>query len=129
MGQCDVCKDWNCVVEEITESKSCTDNIYVPDNFFETIPDTGKTKPDATRHETAMKEINRVLGGGFVDGSVILLGGNPGIGKSTLLMQLLSQIQGIDHYIYISAEESTKQVSMRAQRLKVTNYDVRIASS
>ena len=129
MGQCDVCKDWNCVVEEITENKPSTDSISVPENFFETIPYIINDTPDATRHETEMKEINRVLGGGLVDGSVILLGGNPGIGKSTLLMQLLSKIRGIEHYIYISAEESTKQVSMRAQRLKVTNEALRIASS
>ncbi|MBQ3946170.1 MAG: DNA repair protein RadA [Alphaproteobacteria bacterium] len=129
MGQCDICKGWNCVEEELQNSHSASTQTIVPEHFFEKISESYKQHTTTSRHETEMGEINRVLGGGFVDGSVILLGGNPGIGKSTLLMQLLSEIRGIEHYIYISAEESTKQVSMRAQRLKVTNDNLRIASS
>jgi DNA repair protein RadA/Sms len=70
-----------------------------------------------------------VLGGGLVSGSVVLLGGPPGIGKSTLLLQLLSDISDIKDYVYISAEESTKQVMMRARRLEISNQNLRIASS
>jgi DNA repair protein RadA/Sms len=70
-----------------------------------------------------------VLGGGFVDGSVVLLGGPPGIGKSTILLQILSTICGLDHFVYISAEESVKQVSLRAQRLGIANPNLKIAAA
>lgn len=132
MGQCDVCKAWNCVVEEVISSdQKPKQSISVPDDFFISLCDevSGENLHVSNRHKTTLNELNRVLGGGLVDGSVVLLGGPPGIGKSTLLLQIFSEISGINNYIYISAEESVSQVLMRAKRLNVGNSDVKIASS
>ena len=134
MGQCDVCKNWNCVVEEIVDSSNLSKkDVSVPDDFFTNFSESGKNSSISAqfsqRHITKLKELNRVLGGGFVDGSVVLLGGPPGIGKSTLLLQILSELSGIENYVYISAEESVSQVMMRAKRLNVQNPDLKIAST
>ncbi|MBQ7524459.1 MAG: DNA repair protein RadA [Alphaproteobacteria bacterium] len=131
MGQCDVCKSWNCVVEEVAERNTSALSVKVPDNFFVGIEDASNFQSAnvAKRHKTRFKELDRVLGGGFVDGSVVLLGGAPGIGKSTLLLQILSEISGINDCVYISAEESVSQVMMRAKRLGVQNSGLRLAAS
>lgn len=130
MGQCDVCKAWNSIVEELI-SKSADRNSVTADDFFKdmgTIEDSAD--PIGNRHITAINELNRVLGGGLVDGSVILVGGPPGIGKSTLLLQLLlTGISGIENYIYISAEESISQVRLRARRIAGTNEALKLAST
>lgn len=130
MGQCDICKAWNSVVEEVV-AKGSDKNTVVPDNFFKDIEIAEKqTDFVENRHITGINELNRVLGGGFVDGSVILVGGPPGIGKSTLLLQmLLEEITGIDNYIYVSAEESVSQVSLRARRIGGENGSLKLASS
>lgn len=131
LGQCEVCKSWNCIVEELsTEIKKA--NTKIPDDFFVNLLDNRNNidiQNLEQRHKTHLNELNRVLGGGFVDGSVVLLGGSPGIGKSTLLLQILSEISGIENYIYVSAEESVNQVMLRAKRLDVQNPELKIASS
>ena len=131
MGQCDICRAWNCVVEEVVSESIQQKPTSIPENFFATLSDEVKHDDysSSKRHKTSLTELNRVLGGGFVDGSVVLLGGPPGIGKSTLLLQILSEISGIENYIYISAEESISQVMMRAKRLNVGNDELKIASS
>ncbi len=129
MGQCDVCKSWNCLVEELVEKAPKDSSAQVPDDFFMNITERADVAAPTSRYMTSLQELNRVLGGGFVSGSVVLLGGNPGIGKSTLLLQILAEISGIDNYIYISAEESTKQVMLRANRLSITNPKLMIAST
>ena len=132
MGQCDICKAWNCVVEEVVSSDSKPkQSISIPDDFFISLCDevSSENLHVSNRHKTTLNELNRVLGGGLVDGSVVLLGGPPGIGKSTLLLQIFSEISELNNYIYISAEESVSQVLMRAKRLNVGNSDVKIASS
>lgn len=129
MGQCDVCKSWNCLVEELVEKAPKDSSAQVPDDFFINITERADITVPTSRYMTSLQELNRVLGGGFVSGSVVLLGGNPGIGKSTLLLQILAEISGIDNYIYISAEESTKQVMLRANRLSITNPKLMIASA
>ncbi len=129
MGQCDICKSWNSVVEELVQKGSSKTSI--PDNFFHNITsDEDPVENCENRYQTSISELNRVLGGGFVQGSVILVGGAPGIGKSTLLLQtLLNSIDGIRNYIYISAEESVSQVSLRAKRLGLSNNSLKIANS
>ena len=130
MGQCDICKAWNSVVEELDSKPKNVEDVAIPDDFFVNISDEPTlTSNISKRYETNLRELNRVLGGGFVSGSVVLLGGPPGIGKSTLLLQILSDITGIENAVYISAEESTNQVMMRAKRLNVQNQDLKIASS
>lgn len=131
MGQCDVCKAWNSIVEEVVQ-KGDSKPASIPDDFFKIVDyKEDDTLSNQDRHVTQINELNRVLGGGFIDGSVILVGGPPGIGKSTLLLQmLLSKISNIKNYIYISAEESVGQVSIRAKRLnKESNESLRLASS
>ena len=81
------------------------------------------------RFTSALGELDRVLGGGLVQGSVILLGGDPGIGKSTLLLQCLTQVSQQQAALYVTGEESPQQVSLRAQRLKLPNQHLKLLSS
>lgn len=79
-----------------------------------------------TRLETGMTEVDRVLGGGLVLGSVVLIGGDPGIGKSTLLLQMLSRLGEDARVLYVTGEESAEQVALRAHRLGATSGRVRL---
>ncbi|NAS31214.1 DNA repair protein RadA [Flavobacteriaceae bacterium R38] len=119
LGQCTACKEWNTIVEEIVqkEEKSSWKN--------ETSPAKRTSKPllvneiDTTqevRLDTKDAEFNRVLGGGIVPGSLTLLGGEPGIGKSTLLLQISLKLPY--KTLYVSGEESQKQIKMRAERIQ-----------
>ncbi len=81
---------------------------------------------DVPRRPTGIGEFDRVLGGGLVDGGVILIGGDPGIGKSTLLLQALSAISGLASVLYVSGEESPQQIAMRARRLSLDTHDVKL---
>jgi DNA repair protein RadA/Sms len=133
MGQCDECKGWNCVIEEVVAASSLR-AISPPEelaDFFYSLDESSglEQRKTANRYETHLAELNRVLGGGLVGGSVILLGGPPGIGKSTLLLQILANIEEIENFIYISAEESINQVLLRANRLKISNSNLKIAST
>lgn len=128
VGQCDVCKEWNSVIEEMPGSPELVDAKVMSENFFTTLS-ANTEQFVATRHKTSLSEFNRVLGGGLVDGSVILLGGAPGIGKSTLLLQTVADIETLNDFVYISAEESVGQVLIRAQRLSIVNPRLKIASS
>ena len=76
------------------------------------------------RVSTGVAELDRVLGGGMVKGSLILLGGEPGIGKSTLILQICDKVQGEGKVLYISGEESAEQIKIRADRLKINNNDI-----
>ena len=115
LGKCPQCGEWNTFVEEVitkeeqkkTWSRTNRVNIPVP------IKDIAFTKEQ--RIQTKDSELNRVLGGGIVPGSVVLLGGDPGIGKSTLLLQLA--ITSENKILYVSGEESENQIKMRAQRV------------
>ena len=111
-GQCKSCREWNTIVEEVVEkqSKSAinTDKQHII-NIIEV-----ETKDDR-RIKTPSVELNRVLGGGIVLGSVTLIGGEPGIGKSTLLLQLALKMK--KKILYVSGEESASQIKMRADRL------------
>ena len=118
MGQCPACKAWNTMVEEVVSSSS----KVVP-----SINRTEAAKPvkiseinlsEEDRIPTGMEELDRVLGGGIVPGSLVLVGGDPGIGKSTLLLQMCRNLADNDqNVLYISGEESPKQIKMRAERI------------
>ncbi len=120
-GKCHSCGEWNTYVEEIIDRGDAKDTHPI----FK----SGKSKPIAieainttgeVRYKTPDGELNRVLGGGMVPGSLILFGGEPGIGKSTLLLQLSLQWSGIK-VLYISGEESEQQIKMRADRIGINN--------
>ena len=129
MGQCPGCKAWDCFVEEKIAPKSLSQAKAVL---------TGSVKPsrladisgeDNNRITTGIKELDRVLGGGVVIGSLILVGGDPGIGKSTLLLQMCQHlVEGKRNVLYISGEESLRQIKMRAERLNNYHGDLLLLS-
>ena len=116
MGQCPGCKTWNTFVEEkvVTGAKKSREkaSTSAPASILEV------TTGEETRIGTGMKELDRVLGGGIVKGSLMLLGGDPGIGKSTILLQVCRNLTEKGHKVlYVSGEESPQQIKMRAERL------------
>lgn len=121
-GRCNSCGEWNTFIEEIIQ-KETTKNSGIK-NFSEKNPVPIRIKDiqsgQESRIDTKNNELNRVLGGGLVYGSLILVGGEPGIGKSTLMMQIaLSMVNA--NVFYISGEESEQQLKMRAERLGINN--------
>lgn len=116
MGQCPGCRAWNTFVEEkVVTGVGKQGNRTVsaaPASILEVTSDV------ETRLDTNMKELDRVLGGGIVKGSLVLIGGDPGIGKSTILLQVCRNLTGAGHKVlYVSGEESLQQIKMRAERL------------
>lgn len=126
LGKCPVCNTWNSYVEEVIhhpDSKETAATLiggFEP-SVYEAIGITQVQSVESRRLKTADEELNRVLGGGIVPGSVILIGGEPGIGKSTLMLQLA--VQSNYKVLYVSGEESTQQIKMRADRLGVSNVN------
>ena len=116
-GQCPSCKSWN-TMEEIKIS-STTASLKGTTASPEAIPIDQVHFEDEQRYMTGMKELDRVLGGGIVRGSMILLGGDPGIGKSTLLLQICEFLGRSLKVLYVSGEESAHQIKLRANRLNV----------
>ncbi len=122
MGKCPSCGEWNTLVEEVIvrEDKTALRSSFRDLKKSTPVKITGITLSHDTRIDTHDQELNRVLGGGMVPGSLVLIGGEPGIGKSTLMLQVA--LQCTDHQIlYISGEESEQQIRMRAERLGITN--------
>lgn len=125
VGKCPSCNQWNTFVEEIVVKGSDKKQTYGWDNYnggakVKTVALANVDSGEEVRIPTPDAELNRVLGGGIVAGSIVLVAGEPGIGKSTLFLQNGLQLQGITT-LYISGEESEQQVKMRANRLQVTN--------
>ena len=116
LGQCPMCKEWNTFVEEtISVSKGSTDR-HVKDAEVVALKQIETDKEERTR--TGIGELDRVLGGGIVPGSLVLVGGDPGIGKSTLLLQVCQKLSADKKdVLYISGEESLKQIKLRANRM------------
>ena len=121
-GQCGGCGQWNTLVEEITASdesaavRAVPERLSAPRRIGEIDPHVGRPQ------STNIEELDQVLGGGLVPGSVTLLAGEPGVGKSTLLLQLLAAWPGTA--LYVSAEESAQQVRLRAERLRAIRPDL-----
>ena len=121
-GQCPHCQSWNTLVESIpvSEQSGVAGNRYAGLTAARGVMRLDSIDPvDAGRIPSGLPEFDRVLGGGFVPGAVVLLGGDPGIGKSTLLLQALQKVGEQHSVLYVTGEESPEQVSARAKRLKV----------
>ncbi|MBM7588334.1 DNA repair protein RadA/Sms [Bacillus pakistanensis] len=132
MGRCPGCGEWNKMVEEVEITGKQPKGAFIhsssttPSKPEKLISVESKEEP---RVLTQSKELNRVLGGGVVPGSLVLIGGDPGIGKSTLLLQVSSQLAAVKHKVlYISGEESIKQTKLRADRLEIKAEDLYIYS-
>ena len=123
-GKCTSCGEWNTYVEEVVSSKSAnaTPKLGSAGKQYEIRSITEIEANPETRYRTPDKEFDRVLGGGLVPGSLTLIGGEPGIGKSTLLLQLALQWKG-KKILYISGEESEGQIKMRAERIGIRNSE------
>jgi DNA repair protein RadA/Sms len=119
-GQCADCGAWNSMVESAAERARPA--RPVPGGAVRRL--TEVRAEDAPRIATGTEELDRVLGGGLVPGAVILIGGDPGIGKSTLLLQLLGAVQGRIRALYVTGEESLSQVGLRARRLGLKDLDL-----
>ena len=116
LGQCPACKEWNTFVEEkITTSKSAAAARL--DSEMQVLGLSEVKLDDTLRVQTGIQELDRVLGGGIVPGSMILVGGDPGIGKSTLLLQVCQHLADVQDVLYISGEESLAQIKLRANRM------------
>ncbi|MDR0370610.1 MAG: AAA family ATPase, partial [Prevotellaceae bacterium] len=130
IGKCPSCGEWNTYVEEII-AKESKGRFRLPGTV-----ELPKQKPirisevevsDEIRIDTRNNELNRVLGGGLVPGSLVLTGGEPGIGKSTLVLQVVLSMSG-KRTLYVSGEESVKQLKLRAERLEAKNDDCYIVA-
>ncbi|MBB1140176.1 DNA repair protein RadA [Myroides sp. WP-1] len=125
MGQCPTCKEWNTLVEEVIqkEEKTAWKAVSSSASTSKRVAKPLKVKEIDSAEEIRMNtldgELNRVLGGGLVPGSMVLLGGEPGIGKSTLLLQISLRLPF--KVLYVSGEESQKQIKMRAERINPNN--------
>lgn len=129
LGKCPDCGQWSTLVEEIVESSSKQQNTKIAINDTMPCLINDITIDNSIRFSTGIEEFDRVLGGGLVQGSIVLLAGDPGIGKSTILLQTGRAIcKGGRKALYVSAEESASQVKLRAQRLKVNSDSLYIYS-
>ena len=127
-GRCEGCGVWNRLVEEALPQKGKIKKID-PQTFFQTLDTLSQDSSHLQRWVSGMEEFDRVCGGGLVPGSVILVGGDPGIGKSTLLLQVVASLSKTANCAYISGEEALSQLTLRAQRLQVNKATVHMAAS
>ncbi len=132
MGKCTHCGSWNTMVEEIIQPatpKSRASVMSAPsvsDSVPKQIGEIDST--DEARTSTGLSELDRVLGGGLVKGSLVLVGGDPGIGKSTLLLQICEFLGKSKKILYVSGEESQRQIKLRADRLGITTENLKVYS-
>ncbi|GHT13176.1 DNA repair protein RadA [Bacteroidia bacterium] len=128
IGKCPVCGEWNTYIEEIISKQNPAQELHQGLSNYDTL----KPKPillqeiktgEETRLDMDDQELNRVLGGGLVPGSLILIGGEPGIGKSTLVLQTVLKLKSYKT-LYVSGEESAKQLKLRAERLGTDNENL-----
>ncbi len=126
-GRCAQCGEWNTLEEEVISSPTGGFRAAVNPLAPEPINKVGAY--DQPRFSSGSKDLDLVLGGGLVPGSVILLAGPPGVGKSTLLLQIAAQVATKVETLYVSGEESAHQVAMRAERLKAGSSNLKLASS
>ncbi|MBI5625636.1 MAG: DNA repair protein RadA [Nitrosomonadales bacterium] len=126
-GQCPHCMEWNTLIESVAEP------VVKGGNRFNALAASGKVQmlseveaAEVPRTPTGIEEFDRVLGGGLVSGGVVLIGGDPGIGKSTLLLQVLAHLSKQQNTLYVSGEESAQQIALRAKRLSLDARSLRL---
>jgi len=127
LGKCPHCGAWNSLDETVTEEAGPAKNRF--QSLAKSLPVATLSEIDAAevaRTPTGQEELDRVLGGGIVEGAVVLIGGDPGIGKSTLLLQALDALSGQMKVLYVTGEESAAQVALRARRLGLGGQKVRV---
>lgn len=125
-GRCTACGAWN-TIEETLPASPQKSSAPVTEFKYSRIGDI--SYEDETRYNTGLSELDRVLGGGLVKGSLVLIGGDPGIGKSTLLLQICGHMGGEHTILYVSGEESERQIKLRAERLGVCSDNLFLASN
>ena len=126
-GRCSACGAWNSIVEQAEKNIKAGKKSFSPISVKPS-PITEIDTADEIRFSTGMGELDRVLGGGAVKGSLVLVGGAPGIGKSTLMLQICKQLGSFAKVLYVSGEESTHQLKMRAKRLAVDSENLFVLS-
>ena len=126
-GKCPHCMGWNTLIESVAEP------VAKGGNRFSALAASGKVQmlseveaAEVPRTPTGIEEFDRVLGGGLVSGAVVLIGGDPGIGKSTLLLQVLAHLSQQQNTLYVSGEESAQQIALRAKRLSLDARSLRL---
>lgn len=117
LGRCPNCSSWSSFVEEVEVAEVKNARVSLIGEKTRPVKLNQVTSSQATRVKTNMEEFNRVLGGGVVPGSLVLIGGDPGIGKSTLLLQVSTQLANKGTVFYVSGEESAEQIKLRSERL------------
>ena len=124
LGKCPACNSWNTFYEQkVVETKAGGHkDLAKSENKPQKL--NSYVAKEALRTSTGFGELDRVLGGGLVKGSLVLLGGEPGIGKSTLILQICDKVKGEGKVLYVSGEESAEQIKMRADRLGINNDDI-----
>jgi DNA repair protein RadA/Sms len=127
-GKCEACGEWNSIVEESMQDRPPQGLDRRRGKVIELAPLSG-TSEVMPRRKTGIEEFDRVTGGGLVPGSALLIGGDPGIGKSTLLLQVTALLSKSSRCAYVSGEESLDQVRMRAQRLGLVQAPVELAAA
>ncbi|TXT24487.1 MAG: DNA repair protein RadA/Sm [Gallionellaceae bacterium] len=127
-GQCPHCEAWNTLVETVAETMPAAGR-----NRYSALAASGAVQrlsevdaAEVSRTPTGIAEFDRVLGGGLVQGGVVLIGGDPGIGKSTLLLQTLAHLAPAKKVLYVSGEESAQQIALRAKRLTLDAHAVHL---
>ena len=127
-GKCPNCGEWNTMQEELRSTQKVTAAVAAaPRNGMPRMQRLADVDPEGeARYPTGMRELDRVLGGGIVRGALMLIGGDPGIGKSTLLLQICHFLGQTLRVLYVSGEESRRQIKLRANRLGVEDGELYI---
>jgi DNA repair protein RadA/Sms len=133
LGQCPHCKAWNTLEETVEQTPTSASAASAKNTRFQALAASQPVQTlseieatDVARTPTGLDELDRVLGGGIVEGGVVLIGGDPGIGKSTLLLQAVDALAGRMKVLYVTGEESPAQVALRARRLDLSGAAVRV---
>ena len=126
-GRCPACGAWNSIVEQ-TDKPVKSGRKPASARAVKPVPIMDIGTADEIRFSTGMGELDRVLGGGAVKGSLVLVGGAPGIGKSTLMLQICKKLGEFSKVLYVSGEESAHQLKLRAQRLDVESENLYVLS-